>query len=91
MEPDDGGNIQRPGHDGGVRGLASLFGRKAEDECAVDGGRVGWGEIVRNDNVRFVFRGNRARRLSDEVLDDAARNVLDVHDAFAKVRIVNGP
>ena len=91
MEPDNGGNIHRPGHDGGMGGLASLLGRKAEDECAVDGGCVGRGEIARHDDVRLVLRGNRVGRLSEEVPDDAACNVLDVHDTFAQVRIVDGP
>ena len=90
VEPDDGGDIHRSGHDRGMGSLASLFGGKAKDERAVDGRGVGRGEVPRDDDVRFVFGGDGARRLPEEVPDHAARDVLDIHDALAKVGIVDG-
>ena len=90
MDADDGGNIHRASHDGGMRGLASLFGGKTKDERAVDRCGIGRGEIPGDNNVWLVFGRDHAGRLSEQVPNHAARDVLDIDHPLAKIGIIDG-
>ena len=73
-----------------MRGLASLFGGKTKDEGTVDRRGVGRGEIPGDDNVWLVFGGNHARRLSEQVPNYPAGDVLDIDHPLAKIRVIDG-
>jgi hypothetical protein len=52
--PDRGGNTQGPGDDGGVRRRPAGRGAEPDDAGGVDGGGVGGGEIVGEEQHRVV-------------------------------------
>ena len=89
LHPNDGGNLQRARHDRRVRGLAANLGDKTTHEIAVQLGRVGWREVVRNDNMGLIVGGWILRSLAEEMPDDTARHILDVNDALPEVGVID--
>ena len=89
VQSDDGGNVERTRHDGGVRGAAAEIGGNAEDTLPVHRRRVRWSEIVRDQNVRFRQGEKGFWRFALKIADDAPRHVLNVEGALAQIGIVD--
>ena len=65
LHPNDGGNLQRARHDRCVRGLAANLGDKAPNQFAIQLRRVGWREIVGDDDMGLVVGGWILRGLAE--------------------------
>ena len=89
VEADDGGDVQRPRHDGGVGGLAADVGAEAEDEGAVELRGVARVEVVGEEDVRGLDAREVAGLLAHQVVDDAAGDIVDVQRALAEVGVVD--
>ncbi|MFM1943613.1 MAG: hypothetical protein RI897_2595 [Verrucomicrobiota bacterium] len=85
-EADDGGDLEGPGHDGGMGGSAADIGGEAEDHLPVEHGGGGGGEVVANDDAGFAEVGDVGLGgAAGEVGEDAVGDVAHIGDAFAEV------
>ena len=89
VQPDDGRNVERARHDGGVRCAAAQIGRHAQDAFAIHRRGVGRREIMRDEDVRLAHSEKRFGRFPLQITNDPARHVLNIDGAFAQIRIVN--
>ena len=84
-----GGDLQRAGHDGGVRGGAAEVGREAEDAVLAERGGLGGGEVVGDQHARLAQLLQVHGGVADQVAQDAAGDVLHVGCALAQVVVLH--
>src|SRR4051812_43535562 len=89
VQSDDGGNVERPRHDRGVRSAAAQIGGEAKHILTIHRRRVRRRNVVREENVRMGQRQKILRRFPLEITDYTASDVLDVERALAQIRIVD--
>jgi len=89
LQPHDGGDAERPRHDGGVGGLAPLLGDKPGDVFPVEGRRVRGGQLVGHDDVAAVVPPETLARLAEKLAEHAAGHVLKVNRPLAQVGVVD--
>ena len=89
VQSHDRRNAEGARHNRGMGGAASEVRCDAEDAMPVHRRRVRGCEIVGDKNVRFTWKRHRFWRLSLQIANDAAHDILNVQGAFAQIRIVD--
>src|SRR3984893_19592892 len=89
MQADPARNIERTGHDGGVRSATPQISGDAEDKFSIHRRGVRRREIMRDENVRLSQSQECFWRFALEIANDPASHVLNVESALAQVRIVD--
>ena len=89
LQTDDGGNAQRPRHDGGVRGFAADVRGKAQHQFLVQLRGGGRAEVVADQDARFgeVMQVEGVLHLQ-QIVQHARRQVAHVGGALAEIFIV---
>src|SRR5947207_2613761 len=78
VQPDDRGDVERAGHDCGMRGATAEIGRDAEDTLLVHGGCVRGREIMRDKNMGLGQAEKCLRGFPLQIVNDALGYILDV-------------
>ncbi len=89
MQTHDRRNIQRPRHDGGMRGLAADIGGKPHHQRAVELRGVRGGQIMRDEDVRRGDAGEVTAPFAHQIMDHAAGDIMDIQRPFPQVRVVD--
>ena len=90
LQADDGGNVQRPRHDGRVRGLAADVGGKAEHEFFVQLRGGGRAQIVADQDARLVQMTQIKGVLDlEQIVEHARGEVAQIGGAFAQILVLH--